>query len=52
MNPFFEAGKPVFTAEYRDLGGDFAVFCRKSKDLKFNTILKHRGLDAWIQTCS
>ncbi|MEO8357634.1 MAG: endo alpha-1,4 polygalactosaminidase [Chloroflexota bacterium] len=51
MNPFVEEGKPVFAAEYTDLPGDFAVFCERSKQLKFNTILKKRGLDAWIQTC-
>ena len=51
MNPFVKAGKPVFAAEYTDLGGDFAAFCRRSKELKFSTILKHRGLDSWLQTC-
>jgi hypothetical protein len=51
MLPFIEAGKPVFAAEYTDLGGDFESYCRKSRELKFNTILKNRGLDAWIQTC-
>ena len=51
MLPFIEAGKPVFAAEYTDLNGKFAAFCRQSKELKFSTILKHRGLDAWLQTC-
>ena len=51
MLPFIEAGKPVFAAEYTDLGGDFESYCRKARELKFNTILKNRGLDAWIQTC-
>lgn len=51
MSPFIDAGKPVFAAEYTDLPGDFAAFCEQSKKLKFSTILKHRGLDAWIQTC-
>ena len=51
MSPFIEAGKPVFDSEYTDLPGDFSVFCRQSKELRFSTILKHRGLDAWIQTC-
>lgn len=51
MKPFSEAGKPVFAAEYTDLPGDFAAFCEQSKKLNFNTILKHRGLDAWLQTC-
>jgi hypothetical protein len=51
MLPFIEAGKPVFAAEYTDLNGKFTAVCRQSKELKFNTILKHRNLDAWIQTC-
>lgn len=49
--PYIEAGKPVFAAEYTDLPGDFGAFCEKSKQLNFSTILKNRGLDAWIQTC-
>ncbi|MFZ5911862.1 MAG: endo alpha-1,4 polygalactosaminidase [Chloroflexota bacterium] len=51
MLPYIEAGKPVFAAEYTDLPGDFDEFCRQSKELGFSTILKHRDLDAWIQTC-
>jgi|SRR5215208_3468994 len=51
MTPFIAAGKPVFAAEYTDLPGDFSAFCRKSGDLDFSTILKRRGLDAWLQTC-
>jgi len=51
MKLFIEAGKPVFAAEYTDLGGDFESYCRKSKDLKFSTILKNRGLDAWLRIC-
>lgn len=51
MLPYIEAGKPVFAAEYTDLPGDFNAFCEKSKPLNFSTILKQRGLDAWIQTC-
>ena len=51
MKPFIDAGKPVFAAEYTDLPGDFAVFCEQSKKLNFSTILKHRGLDAWLKTC-
>jgi endo-alpha-1,4-polygalactosaminidase (GH114 family) len=52
MKPFIEAGKPVFAAEYTDLDGDFEAYCKKSKELKLSIILKHRNLDAWIQTCS
>ena len=51
MRPFIEAGKPVFAAEYTDLPGDFAVFCERSRQLQFSTILKHRGLDAWVKPC-
>jgi len=51
MLPYIEAGKPVFAAEYIDLPGDFQEFCRQSKGLGFSTILKHRDLDAWLQTC-
>lgn len=52
MIPYIEAGKPVFAAEYTDLPGDFAAYCERSKHLRFSTILKNRGLDAWKQTCS
>jgi hypothetical protein len=51
MKPFIEVGKPVFDAEYTDLSGDFAKYCRMSKELRFSTILKHRNLDSWLQTC-
>jgi len=51
MTPFIQTGKPVFAAEYTDLGGDFELFCQESQKLRFSTILKNRGLDAWIQTC-
>ncbi len=51
MLPYINTGKPVFATEYTDLPGDFAEFCEQSKQLNFSTILKKRGLDAWIQTC-
>lgn len=51
MKPYIEAGKPVFAAEYTDLPGDFEDFCRQSRILGFSTILKHRGLGAWLETC-
>ncbi len=51
MLPYVKGGKPVFAAEYTDLPGDFSVFCEQSTGLNFSTILKNRGLDAWIQTC-
>ncbi|HXD11692.1 MAG TPA: endo alpha-1,4 polygalactosaminidase [Anaerolineales bacterium] len=51
MKPFIQTGKPVFAAEYTDLPGDFGAFCEQSRQLNFSTILKKRGLDAWIKTC-
>lgn len=51
MLPYLQAGKPVFAAEYTDLPGDFAAFCRQGQPLGFSLILKQRGLDAWRMTC-
>lgn len=51
MKPYIEAGKPVFSAEYTDLGGDFESYCQKSEELTFSTILKNRNLDAWVEYC-
>jgi len=52
MKPFIEAGKPVFAAEYDDTGVDFAVACKKAKELCFSLIQKHRILTAYRVTCS
>jgi hypothetical protein len=51
MLAYIQANKPVFAAEYTDLPGNFQLFCQKSNELGFSTILKHRGLDAWLETC-
>lgn len=51
MLPYRHANKPVFAAEYTDLPGDFHSFCRKSSELGFSIILKHRNLDSWLETC-
>ncbi len=51
MQPYIDAGKPVFAAEYTDLPGSFDEFCRQSNELGFSTILKHRDLDRWLETC-
>jgi len=51
MKPYIDVGKPVFAAEYTDLPGNFQEFCRQSKELGFSTILKHRNLDSWLETC-
>lgn len=51
MLPYLQARKPVFAAEYTDLPGDFAAFCRQAKTLGFSLILKNRDLDAWRETC-
>ena len=51
MLPFIEAGKPVFAAEYTDLSGDFAEYCERAKPMGISVILKHRQLNAWLETC-
>jgi hypothetical protein len=51
MLPYIKSGKPVFAAEYTDLDGDFAAFCKKSQELGFSAILKNRDLDAWVKYC-
>ena len=51
MQPYINAGKPVFAAEYTDLPGDFKNFCLQSEQLGFSTILKNRGLDSWVDMC-
>ena len=49
--PYIRGGKPVFAAEYTDLPGDFEASCRRAQELGFSLILKHRDLDAWLETC-
>ncbi len=49
--PFLQAGKAVFNAEYTDTDVDWEEACRRSRELGFSTILKHRDLDAWVRFC-
>jgi hypothetical protein len=51
MSPFIDAGKPVFAAEYDDTNVDFAAACKKSRELRFSVIQKHRILTAYRVTC-
>ncbi len=51
MLPFIKAGKPVFAAEYDDIGVDFAAACKRAKELDFSIIQKHRILTSYRVTC-
>jgi hypothetical protein len=51
MLPYVQAGKPVFAAEYTDLGGDFLAYCPEAGALGFSLILKHRDLGSFRQVC-
>jgi len=51
MLPFIQNGKPVFSAEYTDLPGDFDAFCIRAKVMGFSLILKKRILGSWLETC-
>ncbi len=52
MLPFIVSGKPVFAAEYTDTGMTTDKFCLEAKQMKFNAILKNRGLDSSIKSCN
>ena len=52
MKSFIMANKPVFAAEYTDTNVNFESACAWGKTNQFSFILKNRGLDAWIQTCT
>jgi hypothetical protein len=48
LKPFVDAGKAVFSIEYR---GDPVNFCSKAKALGFSTIKKRLDLGRWRQDC-
>jgi hypothetical protein len=52
MRPYVDAGEPVFAAEYTDTDVNFDAACERSETFGFSTILKHRELDAWLETCA
>ena len=51
MLPFISAGKPVFAAEYTDMGMTLNMFCPSFDVWGFSGILKQRDLTAWLQAC-
>jgi hypothetical protein len=51
MFPFIAAGKPVFAAEYTDMGSTLNGFCPSFAIWQFSGILKQRDLNAWMQAC-
>jgi endo-alpha-1,4-polygalactosaminidase (GH114 family) len=51
MKPFTQTGKPVFSAEYTDMGVSLEQLCPQARLLDFSLILKDRDLDAWRETC-
>lgn len=51
MQPYIDAGKAVFAAEYTDRDMTLAAICPRLDALHFSGILKHRGLDAWLESC-
>ena len=48
LAPFIKAGKAVFHVEYK---GSQSSICAQAKTLKFDTLIKHLLLDAWLQAC-
>jgi hypothetical protein len=51
MFPYISAGKPVFAAEYTDLGSTLNGFCPSFATWQFSGILKPRDLTAWMRAC-
>ncbi|KAK7751888.1 hypothetical protein SLS62_006189 [Diatrype stigma] len=59
MQPFIEAGKPVFHIEYPDDAGNQdglsasvrAKYCDAKGTTGFSTVLKTYDLDGWVQYC-
>ena len=51
MLPFISNGKPVFAAEYTDLGVDFEAACDRSTRTGVSLILKDRQLTAFRIAC-
>ena len=52
MQPFLEAEKTVFAAEYTDMGVSLTEVCDEGEALGLSVILKDRELDAPRQSCS
>jgi hypothetical protein len=47
--PFIQAGKAVFSIEYR---GDTSQFCNQANQMGFNTLYKKLELDGWRIDCN
>lgn len=51
VEPFIQAGKPVFAVEYAHETADLSSVCATELGQQIQPILKHRSLDAWLATC-
>ena len=51
MEPFIDAGKAVFAAEYTDTGITTSDFCDEAEVLGIDAILKHRELGRFVERC-
>ena len=51
VEPFIQAGKPVFDIEYTGDRDQFYECCNSELGQVINPILKHRALDAWRESC-
>ena len=49
--PFIETGKPIFAAEYTDMGVDFHAACAWGREHHVSFILKNRILTAFREIC-
>jgi hypothetical protein len=51
LEPFVEAGKPVFQVEYTDSFNSTDEFCSQARQNGYSAFLKNRELGAWVTYC-
>ena len=51
LQPFIDAGKAVFAAEYSDTGIQLEEICNQAKELRINVLFKNRELDNYFEIC-
>jgi len=51
MQPFIDANKAVFAAEYTETGMTLDKFCPQAKATRFSAILKHLDLGVYREAC-
>jgi endo-alpha-1,4-polygalactosaminidase (GH114 family) len=51
LQPFIQAGKPVFQVEYTETYDSPDKFCSQTRQSRYSGLLKNIDLDAWVEYC-